>query len=435
MSTPLIIVSYWFAPSPAVGGKRFSFLSRELARLGYDVHVITHESQDWAKWSPDASLPQHAQVHRCAEPLKLPLARKGLLHRGVNALLRPLMAAVGWEYFWARSAERTALEVARNLPPGVVIATYPAPAALVAGARIARQLGWPLILDYRDPWSTHVWPAWRRGALAQWLAGKIERRLVRRSQARVLNTPAMRASFEKFLPWASADRNFVIPNGFSAAAPAAPPPDTGPVRVVHAGEIFTGRSLVPVLEAARRLQDKYPARPIRLTTYGDLPAAEVQRIRARGLESFIDVQPRIPFTELFAELQRAHLLVAVVGDHMPYSTPYKVYDYMAAGRPILGLAPKDAALFDLLAESGAGECCEREDSVAIEAVLERLVRGAGTPLQARVERFRWENLALQYGAVIETVAGDARAATVPAAHDVLADSGPRHAIPGGVKRR
>jgi glycosyltransferase involved in cell wall biosynthesis len=403
-SRPLIIVSYWFAPSPAVGGKRFSFLSRELARLGYDVHVITHEARDWVNFRPDASLPQHEQVHRCTETLKLPLERRSVFHRAFNALMRPLLAAVGWEYFWARSAERTALAVARDLPPGVVIATYPAPAALLAGARIARKLGWPLVLDYRDPWSTHVWPTWRRGALAQWLAARIERRLVRRSQARVLNTPAMRASFEKFLPQAEQSRNFVIPNGFSAVPPPAAPSDSGPVRVVHAGEIFTGRSLVPVLEAARRLAEKYPSRPIRLTTYGELPAPERERIRARGLESFIEVQPRIPFAELFAQLQHAHLLVAVVGDHMPYSTPYKVYDYMAAGRPILGLAPKGAALFELLADSGAGECCEREDVTAIEGVLERLVRGESAPLQARVERFRWENLALQYRAVIETVA-------------------------------
>jgi glycosyltransferase involved in cell wall biosynthesis len=410
---PLIIVSYWFAPSPAVGGKRFSFLSRELARLGYDVHVITHEARGWVNFRPDASLPEHEQVHRCTEPLKLPLERKSIFHRAVNALMRPLLAAVGWEYFWTRSATRTALAVARDLPPGVVIATYPAPAALIAGARIARKLGWPLVLDYRDPWSTHVWPKWRRGALAQWLAARIERRLVRRSQARVLNTPAMRASFEKFLPQAEHTRNFVIPNGFSAVAPAPPPSDTGPVNVVHAGEIFTGRSLVPVLEAARRLAERYPARPIRVTTYGELPVPERERIHARGLDSFIVVKPRIPFAALFAELQRAHLLVAVVGDHMPYSTPYKVYDYMAAGRPILGLAPKGAALFELLADSGAGECCEREDEAAIGRILERLVRGETAPLQARVERFRWENLALQYRAVIEAVAGESRAVAVP----------------------
>ena len=59
MSQPrtVIIVSYWFAPSPIVGGKRFSFLAREFVRLGYDVHVITHESREWKQWKSDVSLP------------------------------------------------------------------------------------------------------------------------------------------------------------------------------------------------------------------------------------------------------------------------------------------------------------------------------------------------------------------------------------------
>ncbi len=412
---PVLIISYWFAPSPAVGAKRFSFLAREFARQGYDVHVITHEAREWTDWKTDDSLPLAGHVHRCAEAVKLPLAGKGLLQRCANAILRRVLAPIGWEALWARAATRKALEIARNLPPGVVIATSPAHAAVVAGGDIARQLGWPLIVDYRDPWSAHAWPRWRRSAVSQWFARRIERRYVRRSAARVLNTPAMRTSFEKFFPRADHARNFVIPNGFEAAAGEVPaPPTTGPIDIVHAGEIFTGRSLVPVLEAAARLAARHPQRPVRVITYGELPHAELERIRAGNLERFVEVRPRIPFTALFGELQRAHLLLAVVGDHMLYSTPYKVYDYMAAGRPILGIAPKGAALFELLADSGAGVCVEREDAAGIERALEQFMVGEVTPLRARVERFRWVNLALQYRTVIETVAGATAVAQVPA---------------------
>ncbi len=99
---------------------------------------------------------------------------------------------------------------------------------------------------------------------------------------------------------------------------------------------------------------------------------------------------------------------------MLYSTPYKVYDYMAAGRPILGIAPESAALFELLADSGAGVCVEREDAAGIERALEQFMLGEVTPLRARVDRFRWVNLALQYRTVIETVAGIPAVAKVPA---------------------
>jgi glycosyltransferase involved in cell wall biosynthesis len=411
----IIIVSYWYAPNPAVGAKRFSFLAREFTRLGYDVHVVTHQSREWIDWKTDSTLPLAGTVHRCAESLKLPLPANSAWRRGINAIMRRVLAPVGWEALWAGAAARQGLEAARHLAsPGVVIATSPAHSALLAGERIARRLGWPLILDYRDPWSAHDWPRWRRSALSRWFSRRIEARLVRRSAARVLNTPAMRASFEACFRHSDRARNHVIPNGFDAAAPPPPAPSSGPVEILHAGEIFQGRSLLPVLRAAASLRPRFPARPVRVTTCGDLPANELARIREERLDEFLEVQPRVPFAELFQKLQRAHLLLAVVGEHMLYSTPYKVYDYMAAGRPILGIAPRGAALFDLLADSGAGRCVAPEDAPGIEEALSQYLRGEWAEAPARVERFRWENLAIQYRQVIEAVRASTPAAALSA---------------------
>lgn len=407
MRTPLIIVSYHCAPSPAVGGKRFSFLAREFAAQGYDVHLISNELEPSRLGAADESLPRAGTVHRVAAPIKLPLAG-GWLSRRVNSVARRLLAPVSLEYFWAQAATRRALEIARGLSRGIVIATNPPHAALIAGGRIARRLDWPLVLDYRDPWTANDWPKWRRSATELAFARPIEGRLVRQSAARVLNTPAMRDFFERDFPQAPSAGNHVIPNGFDAVATRAAPPDTGPMEIVHAGEIYTGRSLVPVLQAARTLAARHH-RPIRVTTYGDLPAIEWQRIRAAGVEDLVQVLPRIPFGELFGRLQCAHVLLAIVSDHMLYSTPYKVYDYLAAGRPILGLAHAGAALFDFLEESGAGTCVEYGDDAGMERALEQLLFARNAGLAPHTELYRWSNLALRYRAVLEAVAADAGA--------------------------
>jgi len=400
----LLIVSYYFAPSPLVGAKRFSFLTREFTRQGFDVHIVANELRDSVHGREDHSLPLHGKVHRVANPLELPLKGGGPWRRLVNAFFRRVLAPVGSDYFWAGAATRKALKVARGLPPGVVIATSPPHAALIAGERIARTLGWPLILDYRDPWSAYDWPAWHRGGLSQRLSARIEARLIRHSVARVLNTPSMRQWFERKFATAAVTRNYVIPNGFDTRPVQAEPAEDGVLRVVHAGEIYGSRSLVPFLRAMARFSERHPARPIRLTTYGALPPAESRAIAEAGLGAFIEERPRVPFTALFPELQRAHVLLALVSEHMTYSTPYKVYDYMAAGRPILALAPRQAALRDLLSESGAGECSEPQDIDGIEQALERLLLAPANSAAPRVDRYRWVNLAQQYRAVIESVA-------------------------------
>jgi glycosyltransferase involved in cell wall biosynthesis len=197
----------------------------------------------------------------------------------------------------------------------------------------------------------------------------------------------------------------VVPNGFEPVNSHASPPTTGALEIVHAGEIYTGRSLVPVLKAAVALMARHPGRPIRVMTYGELPQAEWRRIREAGLEAHVQVLPRIPFVELFTKLQSAHVLLAIVGDHMLYSTPYKVYDYMAAGRPVLGLAPRGAALFEMLVESGAGTCVEPEDESGVELALERMLfaPGAAAP---HTGHYHWSKLAEKYRAVLEAVAAD-----------------------------
>ena len=409
----LLIVSYHFAPSPLVGAKRFSFLAREFSRLGYNVHIVTNSIGDSPHGREDESLPICGTVHRIDAPYEVPLKGNSLFRRFSTGVFRRLLAPVGLEYFWARAATRRALEVAAKLPRGIVIATSPPHAALIAGARVARRLKWPLILDYRDPWSAYDWPAWHRGWISQWFARRIEHGLVKQSAARVLNTPSMRDWFEESFPHAPLNRNFVIPNGFDAVSSDQSPPATGPIEIVHAGEIYGSRSLLPLLRAVDQLSQRHAERPIHVTSYGLLPTLEWQRIREAGLEKYIEERPRIPFAALFTELQRAHVLLAVVSEHMTYSVPYKIYDYMAAGRPILALAPRDAALHELLVDSDAGLCVESTDIDGIAQALETTLFSTAPPSRSRIDHFRWSNLALDYRAAIEAAGGAATPAPVP----------------------
>ena len=102
----LLIVSYYFAPSPLVGAKRFSFLAREFVRLGYEVHVITNDLWETRYGREDHSLPLAGTVHRCAAPFEFPFKSEGVLRKLANSVLRRILAPVGFEYFWARAATR-----------------------------------------------------------------------------------------------------------------------------------------------------------------------------------------------------------------------------------------------------------------------------------------------------------------------------------------
>ena len=130
---PLIIVSYHFAPSPRSAPSASAFSRGNSRGSGYEVHVITHEPRDLIIGRPTvaASSPARCIAAPSRSSCRSP-ARACCNARAIRAAA--LLAPVGLEYFWAAAATRKALEIARTLPPGVVIATSP-PHRGIAGRR------------------------------------------------------------------------------------------------------------------------------------------------------------------------------------------------------------------------------------------------------------------------------------------------------------
>lgn len=407
---PVLVFSRYFAPSPAVGGKRFSFLSRELSRLGFDVRVICAEL-DPAE-TPDASLPGGGSVQRCAPVPRLPLSREWPLARIVNRCLRLVLEPVDHDVTWIRPALRAAQRATRAGERGVVIATVPPFSAALAAARFARRTDWPLILDYRDPWSGFHRPSRLRSPLSRRLARALEHYCLKQSNARVFNTPEMKEGFEKYFPDLDCDRNFVIPNGLDPPPPAVLPAVGRDL--VHAGAIYGDRSLRPVLRALRRLAARHQElRATRLVVYGEMVPPERAAVEQEGLGDLLILQPRSSREQLWQALRSAAALVAVSGDQMRYSVPYKLYDYLGAGRPILGLASRGTALERFFVEHRIGEFAELSDEAGVEAALERVLRGRERPVvPPAIEAHLWSRLALEYGRVIRVAGSDAAPGTV-----------------------
>jgi glycosyltransferase involved in cell wall biosynthesis len=93
---------------------------------------------------------------------------------------------------------------------------------------------------------------------------------------------------------------------------------------------------------------------------------------------------------------------------MSYSIPYKLYDYMAAGRPILALAPPGSALERLFSESHIGAIADPADHRAIvRALRSQLDPESSGADPAVVQRHSWDRLAEDYVRVIEYAASRA----------------------------
>ncbi|MGH8584991.1 MAG: glycosyltransferase [Gammaproteobacteria bacterium] len=403
----VLVITRYLAPGSAVGGKRLSFLCREWQALGLDVRVVTGPVDE--RDGIDPSLPKLDHVIHCKSYLRLPLRGHGVLIRAINKTSRILLSPVDMEVFWIRPVVQAAASVIQRSGSGLVVATIPPFSAAIAAAHLAKTSGWPLILDYRDPWTGYAWPhkfvgRYDRG-IGRWLEGQC----ITHSAARVFNTPEMRQYFEEFFPHARRDRNFVIPNGLDAL-PREDNVNTDNSAIVHAGALYGDRSVVPVLRSLDRLMRRRgDLAGTRIVVYGEICEAEATRVKHAKLGHILELRPRIARDALQIELRRAKVLLVVSGEQMGYSVPYKLYDYLAARRPILALVKPESAVARFLRQYDVGEYADPIDEAAQEQALERLLLSRGSPPigDEVIEAHLWSTLARRYSQLFEDIATDA----------------------------
>ena len=142
-------------------------------------------------------------------------------------------------------------------------------------------------------------------------------------------------------------------------------------RITHTGTIFGRRDPRPFLRALARVNGDIVARFV-----GDFRESDRAVIADLGLSDRIELIPYLPRRQALA-LQRdseALLLLVPTGDGRGrFVVTTKIFEYLAAGRPILAAVPEDGAAAALLRETGAGVVAPPEDEGAIAEALAGLV--------------------------------------------------------------
>jgi glycosyltransferase involved in cell wall biosynthesis len=130
----------------------------------------------------------------------------------------------------------------------------------------------------------------------------------------------------------------------------------------------TYSSLETVLAAAHLLQDD-PSIRVVLVGGGDRKPALLEQAAAMGLRNVTFVDP-VPKRQVPAYLERAQLCLLPYQDRELFAgaLPNKVFDYLAAARPILASAPP-GELTALVDRAGCGWSVAPEDPAAMAAAI------------------------------------------------------------------
>jgi hypothetical protein len=247
---------------------------------------------------------------------------------------------------WIKPATEAAVNACHRTGAEVVWATGGPWSSLVIARNVSVRTGIPYVLDLRDAWTlTHSEFEMRQ---PEWIKAR-DRRLLSRlfsgAQAVVLRYESEAESYWRAYPGAlDPARVHLIPNGYDGSIGRFEIPRGDRCTVLFTG--FIGPYWYEdMLHALAQLKTRDPerARKLRLVFVGE-GTEDVAAIAARlGLGDIIETTGLVPFAEANRLQSEAHALLLLGwrparGHELGGS---KIFGYLKARRPIVGILPRD----------------------------------------------------------------------------------------------
>lgn len=397
----ILLIHQAFVAIDEPGGTRHHELARFLAARGHQVTVIA-STVSYLTGKADAS-----GVHEEANELggKVTVLRA----RTYSALHRSFVHRVFSFFSFMASSFWTGLQV-RHVD--LVWGTSPPIFQGVTAWLLARLKGARFLFEVRD-----LWPAFAidvgvlRSPILIRLSEWLERFLYRRADRMMVNSPG----FIEHVRQRGARRVELVPNGadadmFDPFASGHAFRQTheleGRFVALYAGAHGMSNDLDIVLEAAARLADR-PEIAVALVGDGKEKPRLQARAREMGLQNVRFVPP-VPKAGMAEALAAADVCIAILKPVKMYATVYpnKVFDYMAAGRPVI--LAIDGVIRQVVEDARAGEFVPPGDPAALAAALRRLAddpqgsRGMGQNARNYIEaHFDRPALALKLATLME----------------------------------
>jgi len=282
---------------------------------------------------------------------------------------------MGWIPFATRAGRRWLLEKKFD----AVYSTCFPHSAHVVGERLARRSGLPFLADFRDIWIGNYYFYAPATPLHDRIQRAMERRVIERAGSVVSATAPITDDFRARYPQQRGGKFLTITNGYDDEDFAGTPVvDSEHFTITYAGTMYGSTSpegFFAAIAALRAGDPELTAR-LRLRFLGSMIEPYRAMIGAFGLSDITRVEGYLAHDEALRAMAAADALLLIVADQ-PGSNimlTQKVFEYVAARRPVIGLVP-DGAAKDFLREIGEGPIVPPLDRDAIAAAVRPMLEG------------------------------------------------------------
>lgn len=437
----VLIITYYWPPSGGSGVQRWVKFSKYLPSEGWQPVIYTPSNPEYTSVDRtlEAEIPSEAEIIR--RPISEPYGiYRRLMGKDSSTDMKTLTAGASggsvtpissgkktfkqrlslWirgnlfvpdpRVWWVRPSVAFLKKYLKEHPVDVIVTTGPPHSMHLIGEKLSKATGLSWIPDFRDPWTKMYYLKYLP------LTSPVRKRLLKMEQSVLDNastvlavTPLVQDDFRRRTSTPVA----MITNGYDEDDFVGPVESDGLFNIVHTGLFAEDGNPLTLWKVLGKKVAENPEfkEKMRLRLVGKVDGAVMEAIEAEGLKDNV-VNLGYKAHEVAVREQRAaSLLILPLRNDPDYRPilPGKLFEYLAARRPILGIGQEDGAMarvFEEIALQGRVVCDwnnEALTSTFIDSVWEHFLEKGDTLLPPDgIERFSRRAITKQLSELLDS---------------------------------
>ena len=417
----VLVITYYWPPSGGSGVQRWVKFAKYLPAQGWEPVIYTPENPELTAIDHTLESEISPDLEVIKRPIKEPYGiYRRLFGKGSSTDMKTMVTPISsgkksfkqrlslWirgnvfvpdpRVWWVKPSVRFLTKYLKEHHVDVIVTTGPPHSLHLIGQKLHKKLGIPWIPDFRDPWTKMYY-------LKHLPLTKCTWRKLRRQEQAVLDscttalavTPIVQEDFRARTKTPVA----MITNGYDAEDfKGRAPKQDGFYNITHTGLFASDGNPLKLWKVLGEMPADF-RKQLRIRLIGKVDREVYEAISANGLADNVVDLGYLDHAAAIKEQRAATILLLPLRNDPEYRPilPGKLFEYLAARRPILGIGQTDGAMARVIEEAAAGETLDWDDEAGIRRFLEKEAR----PTAGNIEKYTRENLSAELARLLDSV--------------------------------